>query len=65
MGRGGSKSIYEALRPGTTTFIMRRNNFALVAADHHLSTAGGIGIIPLLSMMAAVAAHTSTWHLLY
>lgn len=64
-GRGGSKSIYEVLRPGTTKFIMLRNNFALVAADHHLFTAGGIDIIPLLPMMAAVAAHTSAWHLLY
>jgi len=65
-GRGGSKSIYEALRPGSAAkFVGPRNNFALLAAESYLFIAGGIGITPLLPMMSSVAARTPDWHLLY
>lgn len=51
-GRGGSKAMFELVRPGTTLTVSRpRNNFPLRSqATKHLLLAGGIGITPMLSM---------------
>jgi ferredoxin-NADP reductase len=65
-GRGGSRYVHEGLRPGATVeFAGPRNNFPLVAAEHHLFIAGGIGITPILPMIEAVARGGGDWHLLY
>lgn len=52
-GRGGSKALFEWLKPGTeVTISWPRNNFALHhSAVHHLLLAGGIGITPVISML--------------
>lgn len=63
---GGSLYIHEELRPGATVeFAGPRNNFPLVAAEHYLFIAGGIGITPILPMIEAVARESRDWHLLY
>ncbi|SLN66425.1 PDR/VanB family oxidoreductase [Oceanibacterium hippocampi] len=51
-GRGGSRSMHEAVRPGGILQVSRpRNQFRLAAdAARHVLVAGGIGITPLLSM---------------
>lgn len=52
-GRGGSKAVFERLKPGTEITISQpRNNFALYPlARHHLFLAGGIGVTPMISMI--------------
>ncbi|AOI87644.1 Vanillate O-demethylase oxidoreductase [Burkholderia pseudomultivorans] len=51
-GRGGSRAIHDAVRPGDTVRISApRNHFPLATgAAHHLLLAGGIGVTPILSM---------------
>src|SRR3546814_808883 len=52
--RGGSQFIHERVRPGDHIEVSEpRNNFPLAAsADRHLLIAGGIGITPMMSMIA-------------
>ena len=51
-GRGGSRTIHDAVRQGDTVRIgVPRNQFPLAPdAPHHLLLAGGIGVTPILSM---------------
>lgn len=62
--RGGSTYLHEAVGVGT---ILRargpRNHFPLVEAPAYLFVAGGIGITPLLPMIASV--QTRPWRLVY
>lgn len=64
--RGGSAHVHEMLRPGhLVTARGPRNRFPLVAAERYLFVAGGIGITPLLPMIAAVEAAGVPWRLAY
>ncbi len=66
-GRGGSMAMIEAVRPGTTVTISTpRSNFKLApGAKRHVFLAGGIGITPIMSMIAAVQAQKQDFHLYY
>jgi ferredoxin-NADP reductase len=65
-GRGCSEYIHARLSPGD---VLRargpRNHFELVAADYYIFIAGGIGITPLLPMIASVHRAGAGWRLLY
>ncbi|MFJ3669516.1 PDR/VanB family oxidoreductase [Streptomyces sp. NPDC090106] len=66
-GRGGSRRVHAALRPGTELPVSApRNRFPLTedAADYVL-IAGGIGITPLLPMAARLTALGRPWRMLY
>ncbi|OBF29694.1 PDR/VanB family oxidoreductase [Mycobacterium sp. ACS4331] len=65
-GRGGSREVHERLLPGATVRVrVPRNNFRLESAERYTFIAGGIGITPLLPMIAAVNAAGADWHLTY
>ncbi|MGB8414750.1 ferredoxin reductase [Paraburkholderia sp.] len=57
LGRGGSVAMHDVLRAGqVVTVSAPRNHFALSnSATRHIFIAGGIGITPLMSMIAEVA----------
>ncbi|ADI13124.1 iron-sulfur oxidoreductase subunit beta [Streptomyces bingchenggensis BCW-1] len=64
--RGGSAYVHGKLHPGTPVRVRGpRNNFALQRADRYLFVAGGIGITPLLPMIAAAETAGAEWRLLY
>ena len=64
-GRGGSAQVHD-LRPGARlTARGPRNHFPLVPAARYLFIAGGIGITPIVPMVAAARAAGAEWHLLY
>jgi ferredoxin-NADP reductase/nitrite reductase/ring-hydroxylating ferredoxin subunit len=65
-GRGGSALVHDELRVGDTVEVVGpRNNFPFVAAERYRFVAGGIGITPLLPMIAAADAAGADWSLLY
>ncbi|MEC3998115.1 PDR/VanB family oxidoreductase [Actinacidiphila sp. DG2A-62] len=65
-GRGGSDFVHDRLRAGDRLRARGpRNHFALEPAPHHRFVAGGIGITPILPMLAAASAAASDWSLLY
>ena len=65
-GRGGSRHVHERLSPGTRLDADGpRNHFELVASPAYLFIAGGIGITPILPMIAAAEAAGARWRLLY
>jgi ferredoxin-NADP reductase len=65
-GRGGSKYIFESIRPGMVLTVSEpRNNFPLVEAESYLFIAGGIGVTPLLPMVNEAAKRSADWRLLY
>ncbi|WP_042387045.1 PDR/VanB family oxidoreductase [Streptacidiphilus melanogenes] len=65
-GRGGSAWIHDHLTVGETLQVSApRNNFALESSPALLLIAGGIGITPLLPMIAAAEAAGTDWRLLY
>ena len=64
-GRGGSERVHH-LRPGATIRTRGpRNHVPLVASPRYLFIAGGIGITPLLPMIAEADAKGADWTLLY
>jgi vanillate O-demethylase ferredoxin subunit len=65
--RGGSRYIHETLRAGDALAISApRNNFRLdESAPHTVLVAGGIGITPLMSMLARLRALKKPWQLYY
>ena len=64
--RGGSIFIHEKLTPGSTVRVRGpRNHFPLVGAPRYLFIAGGIGITPMLPMMAEASAAGADWRLVY
>ncbi|ROO87111.1 ferredoxin-NADP reductase [Actinocorallia herbida] len=64
--RGGSAHIHEVLRPGDLVEVGGpRNHFALVPAPRYLFVGGGIGITPLLPMLAGAEAEGVAWTLVY
>ncbi|MFG2129532.1 PDR/VanB family oxidoreductase [Streptomyces sp. NPDC048751] len=65
-GRGGSRWIHDNVREGDTLRVRGpRNNFPLRPAARYLFVGGGIGITPLLPMMAEAQAAGAEWSLLY
>jgi ferredoxin-NADP reductase len=65
-GRGGSDHVHNLLRAGDTVRVRGpRNHFALVEAKSYLFIAGGIGITPILPMVAALDSRGADWHLVY
>ncbi|MFJ9024293.1 PDR/VanB family oxidoreductase [Streptomyces sp. NPDC102259] len=65
-GRGGSAHVHEQLRPGDKVRVRGpRNHFALRPAARYRFVAGGIGITPILPMLAAAEAAGAEWSLLY
>ncbi len=64
--RGGSAFVHERLVPGSVVRVRGpRNHFPLVGSPRYLFIAGGIGITPLLPMMAEATAAGADWRLLY
>jgi ferredoxin-NADP reductase len=65
-GRGGSRYVHEWLHPGMPVRVRGpRNHFPLLAAPEYLFVAGGIGITPILPMIAAAEAAGARWDLVY
>lgn len=65
-GRGGSREVHQDLHPGVKVGVRGpRNHFKLVEAPEYLFIAGGIGITPILAMIAQVATTGASWSLLY
>ena len=65
-GRGGSLHVHDRLAVGDPVRIRGpRNHFPLVPAERYLFVAGGIGITPLLPMVAAAEASGTPWSLVY
>ena len=65
-GRGGSAHVHEQLGEGANVRVRGpRNNFALEPAPRYRFVAGGIGITPILPMLAAAEAAGAEWTLLY
>ena len=64
--RGGSRHVHELLEPGHVVGLGGpRNNFPLVPAESYLFVAGGIGITPILPMIAQAELLGAEWQLLY
>ena len=65
-GRGGSAYVHDTLRPGQLVEVAGpRNHFRLEPAASYVFVAGGIGITPILPMLAAATAAGADWTLLY
>ncbi|MTE14571.1 PDR/VanB family oxidoreductase [Nocardia aurantiaca] len=65
-GRGGSEHLYRTAHPGTELRVsLPRNNFALVPSAEYLFVAGGIGITPILPMLAAAERAGARFSLYY
>ena len=65
-GRGGSAYVHKALRPGDHVDVGGpRNHFRLEPAATYVFVAGGIGITPILPMLAEATAAGVEWTLLY
>ena len=66
LSRGGSAYVHEALRPGDVVEVGGpRNHFRMGAHEEYLFIAGGIGITPILPMIAAVERRAAPWRLHY
>jgi ferredoxin-NADP reductase len=66
VGRGGSAFVHEVLRPGQVLRVRGpRNHFRLEPSPRYLFVAGGIGITPILPMIAAAQAAGARWQLVY
>jgi ferredoxin-NADP reductase len=65
-GRGGSAYVHDRLEPGAAVRVRGpRNRFPLEPAPRYRFVAGGIGITPILPMLAAAEAAGAEWTLLY
>ncbi|AEF40839.1 PDR/VanB family oxidoreductase [Hoyosella subflava] len=64
--RGGSQFVHDKLHEGATVRVRGpRNHFPMVQAARYKFIAGGIGITPIYTMIAAAAATNADWQLLY
>ena len=64
--RGGSQYVHRNLPVGATVRVRGpRNHFPLVASPRYQFIAGGIGITPMLPMIAEAEAAGADWTLLY
>lgn len=65
-GRGGSRYVHDRLRAGDRVRVRGpRNTFPMLPAERYLFIAGGIGITPILPMVAAAHAAGADWRLHY
>jgi ferredoxin-NADP reductase len=65
-GRGASRHVHDVLAAGDLVRVTGpRNHFPLLPASRYEFIAGGIGITPLLPMLAAAEAAGTPWRLLY
>jgi ferredoxin-NADP reductase len=66
-GRGGSQYLHDDVRVGGLVEVsLPRNNFPLVmAAERHLLIAGGIGIAPIMSMIAELQRRRAEFEIHY
>lgn len=65
-GRGGSVYLHDHLSVGDRVGVsLPRNHFGLVAADHYIFLAGGIGVTPIVPMLASATAQGASWELHY
>ncbi|MEV7208211.1 MULTISPECIES: PDR/VanB family oxidoreductase [unclassified Streptomyces] len=65
-GRGGSAHVHEEVRTGDKLRVRGpRNNSRLERAPRYRFVAGGIGITPILPMLAAAEEAGAEWSLLY
>ncbi|MGC9441092.1 PDR/VanB family oxidoreductase [Streptomyces sp. WG5] len=65
-GRGGSAYVHAELRSGGKVRVRGpRNHFPLEPASRYRFVAGGIGVTPILPMLAAAEAAGAEWTLLY
>lgn len=65
-GRGGSAYVHDDLRPGDCVLVSPpANHFPMVPAADYLFIAGGIGITPLLPMIAQAVRLGVSWRLTY
>lgn len=64
--RGGSLAVHDQLQEGDELLISApRNLFPLLAGEHTLLLAGGIGITPMLAMAHSLAASAASFELHY
>ncbi|WP_240809852.1 PDR/VanB family oxidoreductase [Actinomadura sp. WMMA1423] len=64
--RGGSAHVHDVLQVGDEVRVRGpRNNFALAAARRYVFVAGGIGVTPILPMLAEAERRGAAWHLYY
>lgn len=64
--RGGSRHVHEHVSQGSVIRIRGpRNHFPLVSSPRYTFIAGGIGITPMLPMIAEAEAAGADWTLLY
>ncbi|RBM17090.1 oxidoreductase [Prauserella sp. PE36] len=65
-GRGGSIHVHDRVEVGDKIRCRGpRNNFPLVTASEYVFLAGGIGITPILPMIAHCTARDRPWSLVY
>lgn len=65
-GRGGSLHVHDTLAEGDTVRACGpRNHFPLERAERYLFIAGGIGVTPIIPMLAEAERHESVWELAY
>jgi ferredoxin-NADP reductase len=65
-GRGGSRFVHDELVAGATVHVRGpRNHFPFRQSKRYLFIGGGIGITPLIPMMAAAGASGAQWTLAY
>jgi ferredoxin-NADP reductase len=67
-GRGGSRSMHETITVGSVLLVSPpRNHFPLAGreARFHLLLAGGIGVTPMLAMIAELERRASAWQMHY
>lgn len=62
----GSRQLHDAIRVGDTVEVsLPRNHFALADAERSLFLAGGIGITPIMAMIAELRRRRAEFHLHY
>ncbi|HVW42762.1 MAG TPA: PDR/VanB family oxidoreductase [Amycolatopsis sp.] len=65
-GRGGSRWLHDNATQGEHLRVRGpRNNFPLVDAERYLFIGGGIGITPLMTMVAEAERNGAAWNLVY
>ncbi|MFD4227943.1 PDR/VanB family oxidoreductase [Streptomyces sp. NPDC058545] len=65
-GRGGSLHVHETLAEGDVVQVRGpRNHFPLERAERYLFIAGGIGVTPIIPMLAEAERLGSAWEMVY